>query len=60
MATSIRAKHPLKKGTVVSLEDLQFMAPDDGLAPWEIENIIGKSLKRNLQNEELILHNDLD
>ena len=60
MATSIRARKPLKKGQLLSLEDLQYMAPDDGLAPWEIKNIVGKTLKVDLNSEELILHKDLD
>jgi sialic acid synthase len=60
MATSIRTRKSLKKGHVLALKDLQFMAPDDGLAPWEIENIVGKALKRDLSVEELVFHKDLD
>ena len=60
MATSIRTRKPLKKGHTLSYEDIQYMAPDDGLAPWEVENIIGKTLKDDLGVEALIFHKNLN
>ena len=45
MATSIRAAKNLPNGHILTEEDIIFRAPDDGLAPYELYDLIGKKLK---------------
>mgnify|MGYP001238690979 CR=1 FL=1 len=59
MATSIRASKDLPKDHKIKEEDLVFRAPDDGLAPYEINNLIGKKLKNSLSVDQLINFEDL-
>ena len=43
MATSIRAAKNLPNGHILTEEDIIFRAPDDGLAPYELYDLIGKN-----------------
>ena len=52
---SIVARHPLKKGKVISLEDIDWVRPGTGLEPGREKEIIGKRLKRSLEKGETIL-----
>ena len=38
MATAIRANTDLAKGSILTSEMIKFAAPDDGLAPYNIES----------------------
>jgi N-acetylneuraminate synthase/sialic acid synthase len=58
MGKKIVASKAISKGTVLASEDFEFKSPGDGLAPWRIEEIIGKTLTRNLEFEEAISEND--
>jgi len=58
MGKKIVAARALPKGTVLSSEDLEFKSPGDGLPPWRVQEIIGKTLARNLEFEEAVIEND--
>ena len=58
MGKKIVAAKALSKGTVLSIEDFEFKSPGDGLPPWRIQEIIGKTLTRNLEFEETVIEND--
>tara|TARA_Y100000816_G_C26098814_1_gene581966 strand:- start:694 stop:1743 length:1050 start_codon:yes stop_codon:yes gene_type:complete len=60
MATSIRAVRDLKQGDVLSNDDLVFRAPDDGLPPYEIINLVGKKLNKDLKLDDNIKMEDLE
>tara|TARA_B100000131_G_C18040781_1_gene582310 strand:- start:58 stop:1104 length:1047 start_codon:yes stop_codon:yes gene_type:complete len=60
MATSIRASKDLDSKHLIKEEDLVFRAPDDGLAPYEINNLIGKKLKNSISSDQLITFEDLE
>ena len=60
MATSIRAAKNLEKGSVLNMDDIVFKAPDDGLPPYEIENVIGKKINTSIQEEENIKFKHFD
>ena len=60
MATSIRAAKNLEKGSVLKMDDIVFKAPDDGLPPYEIENLIGKKINTSIQEEENIKFKHFD
>lgn len=56
---SIVAAKKLKKGTIIKREDLTFMSPGDGLLPYEITKIIGKTLIKDKKEQDLILLEDI-
>jgi N-acetylneuraminate synthase/sialic acid synthase len=58
MGKKIVAAKALPKGTVLSNDDFEFKSPGDGLPPWRIQEIIGKTLTRNLEFEETVIEND--
>jgi N-acetylneuraminate synthase/sialic acid synthase len=58
MGKKIVAAKALSKGTLLSSDDFEFKSPGDGLPPWRIEEIIGKTLTRNLEFEEAVIEND--
>ena len=51
---SIRAKHDLKKGSMLSDDDLVFAKPYDGLAPKELPRIIGQILIKDIRRGDSI------
>ena len=59
MQKSIVAIKNLKKGSVISREDLDIKSPGGGLPPYKINEIIGKKLKREIKFEEIILEKDV-
>jgi sialic acid synthase SpsE len=54
MGKSIVAARNLKKGMKVSMKDLAFKSPGGGLPPYELENLVGKKLKRDINEDEPI------
>lgn len=56
---SIVAKNSLKKGTVLTKDMLEFKRPGTGLYPEFIEFIIGRTIKRDIEEDELIQLEDL-
>ncbi len=59
MSTSVRASVNLKSNHKITKDDIVFRAPDDGLDPYEYENLIGKKLNKNLKEDDLITYDDL-
>ena len=41
-------------------EMLEFKRPANGINPKEIDNIVGKKTKRNIQKDKLILKDDIE
>lgn len=60
MGKKIIASKNLSKGTVLSLDNLQFKSPGDGIPPSELENVIGKKITKDYIFEENIKFEDLD
>ena len=54
MGKKLVAACDLKKGTVLSEAHIAVKSPDDGLPPYEIENVIGRTLKVGLKKDENI------
>jgi N-acetylneuraminate synthase/sialic acid synthase len=59
MKKSIVAKTDLKENHKLTYQDLDFKSPGGGLEPYRYTEIIGKKLKRNLKEEDLILLDNL-
>jgi N-acetylneuraminate synthase len=52
----IRAKRDLVKGEVIQKNDLEFLrpCPSDGIAPFEVSNVIGKRVVLSIEAGDLI------
>ena len=59
MGKKLVAANDLKKGTVISSEDLTIKSPNDGLPPYELDNLLGKTLDKDLSKDENISFEDL-
>ena len=54
MSKKIVASRDLPEGCLLKEEDLALKSPGDGLPPYELENIIGKRVTRDVKEEENI------
>jgi len=59
MGKKLVAAHNLATGHVLTGKDVAIKSPGDGLPPYEIENVIGKTLKQTLAEDEEILFEKL-
>ena len=58
----IRVAHDLQKGATISRSDLNVLrpCPSDGLPPYEIDSLLGKTLKKTLKAGHHIRKTDLN
>ncbi len=56
---SIVAKKDMKEGTAVDLNDLVFKRPETGICPDETRYVVGRKLKRNIAQDEVLKWEDL-
>ncbi len=56
---SIVASRRLKKGSVLSWEDLKWVRPGGGLSPGSEKELLGKILKRSVHEGEMLLNDDV-
>jgi len=59
MGKKLVAARDLDSGHVITRQDIAIKSPNDGLAPYELENIIGKATLRALTRDETISYQDL-
>ena len=59
MEKSIVASKDLKKNQIVKKENILFKSPGGGIAPSELNKILGKRLNKNLKKDELILKKNI-
>jgi len=59
MSKKLVAAKKLKKGTILKEKDLALKSPGDGLPPYEIENVIGMTLMKDLMVDENISYDFL-
>jgi len=59
MGKKLVAAKDLTKGHIVAREDIAVKSPNDGIPPFEIDNIIGKTIKRDLVEDENFAYEDL-
>lgn len=60
MSKKIVASRDLPVGHVISRDDLALKSPGDGLAPYELDNILGKKTRYALRVDDNIVFDDLD
>jgi N-acetylneuraminate synthase len=51
---SLVANKDIKKGTIISPQAIQIKRPGTGVNPADLEKIIGKKAKKNIQKDEII------
>lgn len=56
---SIVAKFELKAGTILTKDMLTYKRPGNGIKPELVEVLVGRSLKRDLSRDEIVLWEDL-
>jgi N-acetylneuraminate synthase len=56
---SIVAKTDLKKGHTLTLDELSFKRPETGICPDEVRYVVGRKLKRNISQDEIIQWDDM-
>jgi len=59
MGKSIYAARDIAAGEIVAADAIELRAPADGLAPYELNKIIGKQARRTIRSGSLILWPDL-
>jgi N-acetylneuraminate synthase/sialic acid synthase len=55
MGKKLVAAGNLKKGEILKESDIAMKSPGDGLPPYEWDNVIGLTLKKNMEKDENIL-----
>jgi N-acetylneuraminate synthase len=58
MRRSIIAVKNLKKGDLVTISDIDFKRPGTGIPPDNVNQIIGKKLKNDIENDTLLKESD--
>lgn len=59
MGKKLVAARDLPAGHVLTSDDIAIKSPNDGVPPYELENLIGKTLLRHLNEDENISFEDL-
>ena len=59
MGKKLVAADKLKKGKILTDTDITMKSPNDGLPPYQWDNIIGRTLQRDLNKDENISFEDL-
>ena len=60
MRKSIVASKSLKKQHILSYSDIDFKAPGNGLECYQSDQIVGKKLNKDIDEEHLIAHSDFE
>jgi sialic acid synthase SpsE len=56
---SIVAKRNLRKGKILTIEDIDFKRPGTGIAPDEMNYVVGRVTNRDVAEDDQILWRDL-
>ena len=59
MGKMLVAARDLTAGTRLTAQDIAIKSPGDGLAPYELERVLGKQLKTDLHEDQVIQLQDL-
>jgi N-acetylneuraminate synthase len=59
LAKSLVAATALRKGTVIKPEHVKVRSPGQGLSPQHYENLVGRTLQRDLNDEDFFYPSDL-
>jgi N-acetylneuraminate synthase len=59
MRRSLHVCRDLSAGTKLTEEDLVIVRPDDGISPWQINDVVGSTTDRDLNAHESVSWDDL-
>ena len=59
MRRSVVSTRPIKKGNIISMDDLDAKRPGSGISPVNLKSLIGKTAQRDINGDELILNDDV-
>jgi sialic acid synthase SpsE/sugar phosphate isomerase/epimerase len=59
LGKSLVAAHPLKAGTVLSRDDISVRSPGQGLSPQHYDELLGKTIGRDMADEDFFFASDL-
>jgi N-acetylneuraminate synthase/sialic acid synthase len=54
MGKSLYAAHPLDPGSVLKVEDIAIKSPGGGLPPFELDRVVGSTIRTALEEEQAI------
>lgn len=57
---SLRAVRRIEKGEVITLKDIVLRRPGDGLYGNELEQVVGKQARRDIEEDELVMPNSVE
>ena len=60
MGKKLVAARDLPAGHILTYEDVAIKSPNDGLPPYELDNVIGMRTRRPLKEDENIMFEDLE
>jgi N-acetylneuraminate synthase/sialic acid synthase len=60
MAKKLVAAQDLPTGAILKMDDIALKSPNDGLPPYELDNVVGMKLKRALKRDENISFEELE
>jgi sialic acid synthase SpsE/sugar phosphate isomerase/epimerase len=60
LGKSLVAARPMSTGSKLSIEDIKVRSPGQGLSPQRLPELIGKSLQRDIEEEDFFYESDLN
>ena len=60
MRRSIIAVRDLPKGTIIRAEDLYAKRPGTGITPDKMDEVVGKTVNRDIEADTLIMPEDIN
>jgi len=57
---SLHISKRLTRGTILKFEDLVALRPGSGISPMEIDRVIGKTLRIDVEKQHMLRYNDLE
>tara|TARA_B100000614_G_scaffold254347_1_gene269593 strand:+ start:136 stop:2022 length:1887 start_codon:yes stop_codon:yes gene_type:complete len=60
LGKSLVADGDIKKGSTIKSEDIKVRSPGQGLSPQYFEKLVGKTLKRDMQDEDFFFKSDIN
>jgi len=59
LAKSLMSSRPLKAGITISSDDITIKSPGQGISPQHYNDLIGKTLTRDMDAEDFFYHSDI-
>lgn len=60
LAKSLVASKDLKKGKTLNSTDIKILSPGQGLSPQKLDLLLGKKLKRDMNEEDFFFNSDIN